>query len=344
MKPFHNLLRKIKDEKGIVSIYVALLLMVFLGMAAYAIDVGYHRTVRNQLQNAADAGALAGARRLGENYFIKDQPPTGVIEKAKTIAEANYAAALKLTDDNVVSADPLSPAYGTWDADLKTFTANTQPYNAVSVTTKTTFAGFFSPVLDKPTLETEATACAAISGICQDAPGIPLGIDKKWFTNDLANRGCTTIAVNKTQASCAGWTSLTDKFDHKITESLMDNMVTNPTDTLPLIEAGSEFDFGGGTITGVIDSLVDLYEAKKDASGKWTTSVLVYDTKSTSTNCDNPHAKYEIVGFATITITGATTEGNSKGITGVVDCEVGTPARGGCFYAGTYGTIPGLVK
>jgi len=43
---------------------VALLILVFVGFAAVAIDIGHLFLVRNELQNAADAGCLAGARFL----------------------------------------------------------------------------------------------------------------------------------------------------------------------------------------------------------------------------------------------------------------------------------------
>jgi len=38
--------------------------MVFLGFAALALDVGRMVSVRGELQKAADAGSLAGARAL----------------------------------------------------------------------------------------------------------------------------------------------------------------------------------------------------------------------------------------------------------------------------------------
>jgi Flp pilus assembly protein TadG len=68
----------IKDEKGNVIVLVALLLIVLLGMAALAVDVGQLYLVRRQMVNAADAAALAGAmetkdkdsRDLAEEYAL----------------------------------------------------------------------------------------------------------------------------------------------------------------------------------------------------------------------------------------------------------------------------------
>ena len=48
-----------KDQRGSVAIIVALSLLMLLGFGALAVDLGYVMLVKNELQNAADAGALA---------------------------------------------------------------------------------------------------------------------------------------------------------------------------------------------------------------------------------------------------------------------------------------------
>jgi hypothetical protein len=53
-----------RDQRGVTFIVVAVALFFLLGFAALAIDFGYSHVVRNQLQNAADSGALAGANDL----------------------------------------------------------------------------------------------------------------------------------------------------------------------------------------------------------------------------------------------------------------------------------------
>jgi len=51
------------DEKGIVVVFMAAAVVVLVGMAALVIDVGAIRDERRQLQNGADAAALAVAQR-----------------------------------------------------------------------------------------------------------------------------------------------------------------------------------------------------------------------------------------------------------------------------------------
>lgn len=54
-----------KNQRGAVVIIVAIfLLFAGIGFAAFAIDFAYLHVAKNELQNAADAGALAGARAL----------------------------------------------------------------------------------------------------------------------------------------------------------------------------------------------------------------------------------------------------------------------------------------
>ncbi len=67
----------------------ALLLVVIIGMAALAIDVGHLMVVRNELRNAADAGALAGAGVL----YTKNAAGKYVINTdANNVASSTTAA------------------------------------------------------------------------------------------------------------------------------------------------------------------------------------------------------------------------------------------------------------
>ena len=52
------------DQDGAIAIVIAILLPVLLGFAGLAIDIGHLYVVESQLKNAADAGALAGARGI----------------------------------------------------------------------------------------------------------------------------------------------------------------------------------------------------------------------------------------------------------------------------------------
>jgi hypothetical protein len=78
----NSILCLLRNERGISAIIVGVfILFVGIGIAAFAIDFGYRHVAQNELQNAADAGALAGARALyyGDGTKVNDDgvDPTG---------------------------------------------------------------------------------------------------------------------------------------------------------------------------------------------------------------------------------------------------------------------------
>ncbi len=62
-----------KNKKGITLVWGAFFLVLLLMLAGMAIDLGYMYVVKNQLQVAADAAALAGAAKLdGSSSVAQD--------------------------------------------------------------------------------------------------------------------------------------------------------------------------------------------------------------------------------------------------------------------------------
>ena len=60
----NRLRRLVRNESGMTYVFIGLGLTAFLSASMLAIDVGMLMTARNQAQNSADAGALAGATAL----------------------------------------------------------------------------------------------------------------------------------------------------------------------------------------------------------------------------------------------------------------------------------------
>ena len=63
MKRYHLFL-PIKNQRGATLIFVAICIFMIIALTALAVDIGHLVVTKNELQNAADAGALAGARYL----------------------------------------------------------------------------------------------------------------------------------------------------------------------------------------------------------------------------------------------------------------------------------------
>ena len=76
------------DEKGATMVFVALVMLVLIGAAALAIDVGVLYTAKTQCQNAADSGALACAGHMMTFSTLNSSVASKA--RAKGVEYANY--------------------------------------------------------------------------------------------------------------------------------------------------------------------------------------------------------------------------------------------------------------
>lgn len=96
----HRLIRIRRDQSGMTYVFVALSMMAFLSASMLAIDVGMLMTARNQAQNSADAGALAGATALLYDNWDDRSASGPAVTGAIAAAQANSVIA------GVVSVGP----------------------------------------------------------------------------------------------------------------------------------------------------------------------------------------------------------------------------------------------
>lgn len=161
-----------RQRKGAITVFAAIFLVVVLAFLAFSIDWGYITSTESELQNAADAGALSGARTLpaGRN---------AAIAAAQLWASKNTAAGQAVA--TVADADV---EIGVWDDDTASFTIlpsnSAESPNAVRVTCRRTSARgnplrlFFAPVIG--TNQSDLTA-SAIAAIVRDRCGVIVGLD-----------------------------------------------------------------------------------------------------------------------------------------------------------------------
>jgi hypothetical protein len=76
-------------RRGIALLWTAIFLLVLIGIVGLSIDWGKAATDAHQLQNAADAAALAGAQKLKEAYH--NSTVDVAFGRARTVALANWA-------------------------------------------------------------------------------------------------------------------------------------------------------------------------------------------------------------------------------------------------------------
>ena len=164
-------------RRGAIVVLAAVLLVVFLALAAFAIDVGYIALVRSELQNVADSAALAGAAELVNRDQLKNAYNTDSIravarENALAYASMNSAGGKPIlvepnntnlpTGDLVVGflSNPSDPA--------SSMTTNTSALNAVRVVARRSASQngssplFFARALGRETFDVTAEATAVI--------------------------------------------------------------------------------------------------------------------------------------------------------------------------------------
>ena len=111
----------LNNQRGVSAVIIGICLFLLVGFVSLAIDVGHLYVVRNELQNAADAGALAGARHLYEEDRF------AINENANQVGE--QAATANIGDNELVEVifDPAAPQEGDvqrghWSFSARTFT------------------------------------------------------------------------------------------------------------------------------------------------------------------------------------------------------------------------------
>ena len=351
-----------QDTRGAVAVIVAIMVVVLLSFGALALDISNAMIARNELQNVADASALAGARQLGVIYAALPQGtpyttyvlnPTVVETVATAVAAANRAR--EVASVVILPADIV---IGVWNPGPRTLTPGNVGATGVRVTAHRdasangAVATWLAGIMGITSMNVVATGTAALTGTGVLLPGeanAPFGFDQVFFNNPAF---CNApIQFYPTTTSCAGWHTFLENPPNANTErQIVQGLTPNPpTYVTPQINSGqTSLEFIGGNMASVFPSLLNLFNAKKvpDANSPsgfcWNVTVPVYATGNTST-CSNPNGNYLIVGAATACVWNV--QGvPSQQINATVTCGEVTGGQGGGGNFGTLGAIPGLVE
>ncbi|MBJ6725730.1 pilus assembly protein TadG-related protein [Geomesophilobacter sediminis] len=106
-------IKPVRNARGMMIVYVSVTLVVLVGMAGMVIDLGHTHVVRGELQNAADASALAGAANLYQQPITAASQPQWDIAKSKA---ADFVSQNRSDDTKLDSANV---EYGYWNKNWK---------------------------------------------------------------------------------------------------------------------------------------------------------------------------------------------------------------------------------
>lgn len=277
-----------KKQRGSVLVIVGLCLFLFIGLAALAIDIGYLYTTRNELQNVADAAALAGARYLGAEYakLAPSQMGSHVFTHEEVYAAVHEVAIQNKAANVSITIDSGDVRIGFWDVAVNPDDV-TQSYvgpdavrviarreNGTNGAISTFFGRLFN--IDEMTVVSDM-AIAALTGPADAEPGelkTPFGLSENVFPNDCTD----VIAFSPTTDSCAAWHNFFDPINAASMEDKLLGLIQGHTDCehcgsltdgptwleanfniaqtpdseeTPATSTGDEFEFQGGTISSL---------------------------------------------------------------------------------------------
>lgn len=178
-----------REDRGQVLPIAAVMLMGFLGMAAVSIDMGHAMLNYEQLQNAADAAAMAGAQSLPSTS-------ASTVATQYSAVESQYNAQAMTAGATMVTGYPKLLCLNT----LKTQgMACSSPANANAVqvklqmSTHMTFAALAR--FGYPTLTVAATSTAAMRGASPTPYNVAIILDTTLSMGEYdSNCGATQLA------------------------------------------------------------------------------------------------------------------------------------------------------
>jgi hypothetical protein len=324
-----SLISGLKNHRGVTVIVVALAITMLIGFAALAVDLGYMMVAKNELQNAADAGALAGTRYLytfeydADGNIISGAVNEGANQIAIGAAAANQSAgtAVEVNETDVQrghwSFGRGSKARGFYANDsisLFNFIGHSDAelddeesfINAIKVKTRrdaTPIASFFARIFGYENFKLSADAVAYLGFAGNLHPGEvdqPIVVCKGSITDANGNYSCNIGRMLDNNSQTAGWTSF-DQPCGNVSDNGVMNLICKGGNTVPIIF--------GKTIAvnnGVLDnSLKALKNCWPDKANPWELTLPVIDCSNGITSCNA-----KVVGAVTVNIVWITGSGS----------------------------------
>lgn len=177
------LVQRMRDERGATAVLVGILMIPLLGFAAISVDVGALYSERTQLQNGADAAALAIAQDCAEDN--------------KCDAPSALAATFANSNSNDGASNVLTPTFPTAKSVLVTTSTKDGTTGASTLTHP--FARFIG--IDASTVSATATA---EWGSPKSSDVLPLAISYCDFAAAAGSPGSLMLIRYDTNKACKG--------------------------------------------------------------------------------------------------------------------------------------------
>jgi len=341
--------RLAREERGATAPLTAVFLVALMGMLGAAVDLGALYSARGEVQNAADAAALAAA-----NTMIAWDATNNAIARTDTAlaSAATYSSANRAQGVNLNLRQPVGDDFiiGFWDNQTGDFDlARTglglnDPDDLTGVrvrvrrddTANTPVRTFFSGIVGINQVPISASATAFL-GWAGSAPAggvdLPIAVDEAALKGDgdpFCGRSITFHSENDENGS---WTTF---FDWPANSRTVDDYVCGCRET-PQLDVGDMINITNGNLSNNIFQHLRQRFQNEAVNGQWTVTLPVYKSGGNS-------GAVEVAGFANMVITDVRPAPH-KDVTGFLQCGTVVPGSitGGPNF-GARATVSRLVR
>jgi hypothetical protein len=190
--------RERRHERGQTMIFVAISIVSLLALAALAIDIVTLYVARSEIQRAADAAALAGAKAIADSGFTTLPASDGNYATAQTLAQTMATAS--------INAMVVTPAINLVGGQLPvlvgppsfSFTTNPGSYQVTVRLKSATLPTFFSKIWSRSAAFVTASATAEAynpANLATFTPIAPLSLKPWLVANSDPITGTTFVNV-----------------------------------------------------------------------------------------------------------------------------------------------------
>lgn len=322
--------RFLTDSRAAVLPFAGIGLFMLLTVIGLVYDLGHLYVVKQELQNAADAGATAGAQFMFG-------APSGTQPYLKTSCELAQRTAmdtvkLNRSDGKSLDIPPADAQVGVWDKDATgkyvfTETPCSNSINAVHVITRRTQAvngpvpTLFARVLGRDFTEVTANATAIMGWVkkLEKGRGFPLAVDKRLVPPPGESMPATLSSSNKDNGC---WHTFNLTGGAATVRDLVagtDNQ-GNPVQS-PTTEVGQDINLINGWQGTVLQEM--QHQFQKTYNNQWTVILPVIDASMVDNNLNNTNdpnyvQEMQVLGYVAFDVKSIDASGNPKSVTGQI--------------------------
>jgi Flp pilus assembly protein TadG len=339
MKPGNIFSRLWREEKGVAAAMAVMFLTGMVGVSALAVDLGVAYTAKAQLQNAADAAALAAAdTMLGvDAQGNATAQPGQALSSAVQYSSMNQAIGVNAALKNPPGSDFI---IGFWDMNTGGFDLNrtglglTDPNDLTAVTVKvrrdgqanTPVSTYFAKIFGINSINVSASS-TAFRGYPQEVPegtvDLPIAVLASAINGGSGPNCGESLTFHNNNDQNSEWTTF---FTWPANNPNVDAYV-NGSLPVPPLSIGDQINLTNGNLSnGTFADLAQRFNAEQ-VNGQWQVTLPVIAAPGMGAN------QGTVAGFCTFVITEVNLA-PSKDLTGFLKCGVVIPSTptGGSNY------------